>query len=142
MSVQHRCHSIEPVPIGIVLFEPEPHIAQKKPHHFVFTVVENPTVPQRMISFRVAMKVLVVSSVPHVDALIDVFGRVGMHDVNDNFDSVLVRLVDQLLELVRLSESGGHTEEVGDVVAKRAVVRMLHHSHNLNHVVTQFNNFW
>ncbi len=105
MSVQHRCHSIKPVPIGFVLFEPEPHIAQKKSHHFVFTVVENPTVPQGMISFRVTMKVLVVSSVPHVDTLIDVLGRVGMHDVNDDFDSVLVRLVDQLLEFVRLSES-------------------------------------
>ncbi len=87
------------------------------------------------------MKVLVVSSVPHVDTLIDVLGRMGMYNVNDDFDSVLVRLVDQLLEFVRLSESGGDTEEVRDMVAKRAVVRMLHNSHDLNHVVTQLNYF-
>jgi hypothetical protein len=63
-------------------------------------------------------------------------------DIDDDLNSVLVGLVDELLELVRLSEPRGYTEEVGDVVAERTVVRMLHNAHDLNNVVAQFDNVW
>lgn len=58
------------------------------------------------------MEVLIISSIPHVDTLIDVLGCMRVNDVDDHLDSVFMGFIDKFLELVWLSEPGRYTEEI------------------------------
>lgn len=142
MSVQHWCNSIKSVPVSIVLLKPKPNIAQQKPQHFVFTVVKDSTVPEWMVSFLISMKVLVVSSIPHVDPFIDIFSSMRMNDINYYFYSIFMCLINKFLKLMGFAKSWRYTEEVRDMVTKWAIIGMFHNTHDLNYVVTQFENFW
>jgi hypothetical protein len=95
-----------------------------------------------MVSLRISMEVLVISPVPHVNALVNVFCCMRVNNINDHLDSVFMGLIDKLFEFVRFSEAGGDTEEIGDVITKRTVVRMFHDAHDLDNVVTELDNFW
>ena len=48
-----------------------------------------------------------------------------------------MRLIDEALEVIGRTEATGWSKEVGDVVAVRAIVRVLLHRHNLERVVTR-----
>jgi pyruvate/2-oxoglutarate dehydrogenase complex dihydrolipoamide acyltransferase (E2) component len=61
-------------------------------------------------------------AVEHVDAVVGVLRRVAVHNVHQHHHAQAVRLVDERLELVGRAAAGGDPEEVGDVVAKGAIV--------------------
>ena len=48
-----------------------------------------------------------------------------------------MRLIDQALEVIGRTEATRWSEEVGDVIAVRTVVRVLLHRHNLERVVAR-----
>ena len=48
-----------------------------------------------------------------------------------------MRLVDQIFEIVGIAETAGRGEEVADLIAERAVERMLHDGHELHDVVAR-----
>lgn len=58
-----------------------------------------------MVALTVTMEILIVRTVPHIDAFIDVFCGMRMNDIDNDFDSVLMGLIDKLLEFMRLTES-------------------------------------
>lgn len=68
---------------------------------------------------------LTVGAVEHVDAVVGVLRRVAVHDVHEHHQAQPVRLVDERLQLVGRAGAAGGAEEVGDVVAEGAVVRVL-----------------
>ena len=88
------------------------------------------------------MEVLVISSIPHVNAFVNIFSCMRMNNIDDHLDSIFMGLIDKLLEFVRLSEAGRDTEEIRDVITERTIIRMFHDSHDLDNVVTEFDNFW
>ena len=94
MGVQHGSNSVESEPIGLVLLQPEPDIRQQKSKHLVFRVVKNPAVPQRMLSFLSTVKILVISSIPHIDALIDILGSVRVNQIDDDLHSQSMGFID------------------------------------------------
>ena len=59
-----------------------------------------------------------------------------MYDVHDHGDTHPVRLVDQLFQLVRRTETGRGGEEATYVIAERSIIRMFLYSHDLNGVIT------
>ena len=69
------------------------------------------------------------------DAVLDVARHVAVHHVQQTSDAHPVSLVDEVLEILGVAASRRHGEGVGDVVAERAVVRVLHHRHQLHGVV-------
>ena len=58
-----------------------------------------------------------------------------MHQVYYYLYPHSVRLVDQLLELVRRAEARGNAEKIGAVVSERAIVGVLDDSHYLDDIV-------
>lgn len=67
--IQHRGNAIEAISIGIVLLYPKPNVGQQKSQDLILGVIENSTVPKWMISLLSSVEVLVISSIPHIDAL-------------------------------------------------------------------------
>ena len=69
------------------------------------TVVEAAGVPHPVVAAAAAVEVHGVSAVKHVDAVVGVLGRVRVHDVHQHRQAQPVRLVDQVLQLVRGPEA-------------------------------------
>jgi hypothetical protein len=43
--------------------------------------------------------------------------------------------IDELLEVIRCSETGRNAEEIGAMIAKGSIVGMLNNSHNLDNFI-------
>ena len=83
------------------------------------------------------MEELVSRAVKFVDAFTGIFAGMGVNDIQQHRDAHLVGSVDQFLQFLRHAEPGRSGKEIGNLVAKGCIVRMLHDSHDLNGVVTQ-----
>ena len=59
-----------------------------------------------------------------------------MYDVHDHGETHPVRLIDQLFQLVRRTETGRGGEEATYVIAERSIIGMFLYSHDLNGVIT------
>ena len=81
-----------------------------------------------VVSTGAGVKETVVGAVPVGDTIILVLAGVRVHDVAQHIQTVLVRFVDERLELVGRPAAAAGGEEVGDVVPERSIVRVLLHA--------------
>lgn len=84
------------------------------------------------------MREAVVGTVKVEDAVVHVVRGVGVNQIDDNPNAHRVSLVDEVLEVVGGAGPARDTEEAGNVVAERGVVRVLLDGHELNDVVAMF----
>lgn len=110
-----------------------------------------------MIAARSVVEEAGLSAVELVEAVEDILGGVRVHHVEEHDETVAVRRVDQLLQLLRVSvaaananaidqtagrrrrssfHSPGRRVKVGHLVAETGVVDVLHDGHELYGVVT------
>ena len=61
-----------------------------------------------------------------------------MDNVEDNGNALAVGSIDEFLELFGSAEARRGCEEVGHLVAERAVIGMLLHGHQLYHIIAEF----
>ena len=57
-----------------------------------------------MLSFYAAMEVLIISSIPHIYAFVDIFSSVRMNQIDYYFHSQSVSSVNKFFELVRCAK--------------------------------------
>src|SRR5258708_2264419 len=86
---------------------------------------------------RAGMKILKLGPVEQVQPLVRILHRMAVNDARGDGDAGAGGGAQESLEFLRRSETGGDGEEVADVVAERAVVRVLHDGHKLHGVVTE-----
>ena len=137
--VQHGRDAVEAEPVEAVLVHPVPQVGQEVPLHLPVTVVVNPGVPEPVVAVVAGAKVGglgVLAKVVSRDAILDVARHVAMDDVQKAPDAHSVSLIHEVLEILGGTAPRRHREWVGDVVPEGAVVRVLHHSHQLHGVVT------
>lgn len=93
-----------------------------------------------MFSATAVMEEASVRSIELIQSVLNVLAGVGMNDVEHHEQSVLVRGVNHVLEVVGRTESRRSRKEAGDLVTKGGVVGVLHYGHNLDGVVALANN--
>ncbi len=93
--------------------------------HLRLAVVEAARVPGDVIAAVALVEVLVGGAVEARQALDLVVHRVRVHEVHDDRAAQAVGGVDQGLQFLRRAEARRAGEEVGHVVAERAVVGVL-----------------
>lgn len=86
MLIEHRSDSVKSKAISIVLLEPESDIGEEESEDLVFGVIKDSAVPQRMIPFLSAMEILEIGSIPHIEALVDIFGSMWVYKIDDDFN--------------------------------------------------------
>ena len=89
------------------------------------------------MALRAAVEVQRIVTVEIAEALELVLDHVRMHDVHDDGDALGMRGVDECLELLRSAEARAQREDVGDLIAEGAIVRMLLKGHDLEDIVAQ-----
>ena len=95
-----------------------------------------------MISFRRTMEILIICAIPHVYPFQNIFCRMWMHNVDNDFNLMFMCCINQLFELFRGAKATWYTEKVRNMITEWAVIRMLHNSHKLNYIVTSLYYFW
>mmetsp|Transcript_16602 Transcript_16602/g.29070 ORF Transcript_16602/g.29070 Transcript_16602/m.29070 type:complete len:210 (-) Transcript_16602:506-1135(-) len=126
----------------MVLIHPPSKIGQQESEHFPMPVIEEPRIPQLVVSHITGVEVLVVRAIKLVEAIHAVIGRMRVNNIDEDVDAQGVCGINHGFELLRRSESRGCCEKVGHVVSKRCVVRMFHNRHDLNGVVAQPADAW
>ena len=105
---------------------------------FRLAVVEAERIPSGVFAARPGVEVCFAETVDGGDPLDFVFDRVRVDEVDHHSQSHAVRFVDEALEVVRGAEAPRDREEVGDVIAETAVIRVPRYRHQLDGVVTGF----
>ena len=103
--------------------------------HLVLAVIEAKRIPRRVFAPLVVVEIEVVRAIEAAKAFQLVLHGVAVHDVHDHGDAHLVRLVDQLFQLVGRTETGRGGEEAAHMIAEGAIVGMLLDGHDLDGVV-------
>ena len=135
MQVHHACHAVETEPVDAEFVEPVAAVRQQEMQHLRLRIVEEQRVPRRVLAARSRVKERGAAAVVAAEPFNLVAGRMRVHEVDDDAQPEAMRRIDQLLELVRCAEPPRHCEEIGDVIAETAVVRMPHDRHQLNRIV-------
>lgn len=137
MDVEHTGNTIETETIELVLIHPESKVAQQKSKNLMVSIVEQPAVPLVMTTLATTMEVLVISTIKLVETIQDVLRGVTVNHIEQNNKAQTVSGVDEFLQILRGSISAARREEVVDLVSEAGIVRVLHHSHELNDIVTE-----
>ena len=136
--IEHACHAVETETVEVIFRHPELEIGEQEVNDAGLAIVKALGAPRRMIALFTCMEELPLSAVEHVDALGCVLHRMGMHDVQQHADAQPVRLVDQILEVLRAAKPAGGSKETGHLITKASVIRMFHDGHQLHGVVSSF----
>jgi len=99
-------------------------------------IVEKSAVPLIVSALAATMEVMVIGTIKLVDAIEHVLGSVAVNNIEEHGNSEAVSGINELLEVLGSTISTASSEEVVDLIAKAGIVRMFHHSHQLNHIVT------
>ena len=131
VEVEHRRDPVDPEAVGVELLEPQRRARQEEALHLVAAVVEDRAGP---VGVDALARVAVLVEVGAVELVgpVGVAREVRRHPVEDDPDAALVEDVDQVHQVLGPAHPRGRGEEAGDLVAPRAVERVLHHRHQLD----------
>ena len=137
MLIQNTSNGIKPKAIDPKHIHIHSNTAKKKPQHLPMLIIKKPTIPQRMISLLPSMEIQMIRSIKLVNPIKHITASMAMHAVHQHNDPHRMRSVHQILKLLRGPTSARHGHEVSDMVAKAAVVGVLHYGHELDCCVAQ-----
>jgi len=137
MGIKHARNAVKSKSIKVVLIHPEPQITKKKSHNLVAAIVEQPAVPQLVLSLGTTMEIAAICAIKLVQAVQHVLGGVTVDYVQKHNNSESVCSINELLQLLRCTISTACSKEAVDLVAEAGIVCMLHDSHQLNNIVSQ-----
>ena len=136
--IEHRRYAVEAEPVKVELRKPILAVGQEEVDHLVLAVVEAKAVPCGVFAAAAAIKILGGVAGEVAEAFDFVLHSVALHHIHNYGDACLMRLVDELLQLFGRAEAGGRGEERTYVIAEAAVIGVLLNGHNLDAVVTLF----
>ena len=131
VEVEHRGHRIHPQPIDMILVEPEKRVGDEEIPHLVASVVENIRPPIAMLPLP-RIGVFVKVRTVEIGQPVRILREVGRHPVKNDSDSRLVAMIDEVAELIRITEPAGRRVIPRHLVAPGPVVGMLGHRHQLD----------
>ena len=135
IPVEHGRHAVEAETVEMELVEPVAAVRKQKMEHVRLAVVEAARIPGLVPALRSGVEILAVGAVEARKAVALVLDGMGMHEIHDHPQAHAMRRIHERLEVLGRAETRRRREEAGHVVAKAAVVRMLHDRHQLHGVV-------
>ena len=133
--VQHGSHAVKPEAVKMVLRHPEFQVAQQEVEYAGLAVVKALGTPGRMISLGPVVEELPGSAVEHIDSLGGILHRVGVDHVQQYPDPHGMGSIDQVFQVLGLTEPAGCGKEIRHLIPEAAVIGVLHDGHELNGIV-------
>jgi len=73
MGIKHARNAVKPKSVKVVLVHPESQITKEKSHDFMTTIVEQPAVPQLMLTFWSTMEIAAIRAIELIQAIQHIF---------------------------------------------------------------------
>ncbi len=115
----------------MILVEPEQGIADQKILHFVAAVIENESVPVRLLPLPRIRMLVEVRPVEIAEAGF-ILRKMRGNPIQDDADAVLMKIVDEIHEIRRRAEPAGRSKVADDLVSPRTIEGMLHDGQELD----------
>ena len=135
VMVEHGGNAVKAESVEVILRHPEFQVGQQEVDDLGFAVIKALGTPGGMITLAASVEKLVFGAIEHIDALDGIFDSVRVNHIQQNPDAHFMGLVYQILQILRLTEPGGGRKETGNLIAKAAIIGMLHDSHQLDGVI-------
>ena len=135
VAVEHGRDAVEAVAVEVERVEPVAAVGEEEVQHLGLAVVEAARVPRGVPAARTVVEILVGRAVEEGESVALVPDGVGVHEVHDHQHPHAMRRVHEAHEVLGRAETRTRREEARHVVAEARVVGMLHHGHQLHHVV-------
>ena len=103
-------------------------------------IIEEPAIPERVITPRTFVEETVRGPVKLVQSVEHVTASVGMNQIKQHSQTKAVRRVHQALQVFRCAKSARNGEEMRHLIAETRVERMLHDAHELQTIVAKLSN--
>ena len=125
VDVHHTRDTVEPETIKFEFLHIEPKIAEEEAENLVASVVEQPTIPQFVLSFRTAMEVEVVCTIKRIKAVKNVLASVRMNNIEQNNYPQAVSCVNEFFQFFGGAVARTCGKETGNLVSKgwKAIIR-------------------
>ena len=108
----------------MVFFKPEQRIGGQEIPHFIAPVIENQRAPIFMLPLP-RVRVFIHERAIKIGQAVRVAREMRGHPVHNDADARFMAGVDKIHEIVRLPEAAGRRVKSGDLIAPRAIKRML-----------------
>ena len=116
IQVEHRCYRIDAQSIDMIFIQPEQGAADKKRTHFMSAVIENRTMPLRVVPLtRISM--LKQKRTVEMSQAMCIVRKMRGHPVENDADTLLVQCVHQKHEILRCAITGCRRKITGSLVA-------------------------
>src|SRR6266436_1864013 len=126
IEIQHRGDSIYSKTVDVILVHPKQRIADQEILDFVAAIVEDKGVPVRMFSLAGILVLVEMRSVEVTEACF-IFRKMRWDPIEHYADSMLMKIVDEVHEVVRRSEPAGGSEIAEGLVSPGTVEGVLHY---------------
>ena len=131
VEVEHRGHGVDAQAVGVVLVEPEHGAREQERADLVAVVVEDVAAPVGVVALT-GIGVLVQMCPIEVGETVLVRRKMGGYPVEDDADTLLVQVIDQVGEVLRGAPAAAGREVAGGLVPPGAVEGVLHYREELN----------
>ena len=131
IQIQHGSNSVYAQTVDMEEFDPVKGIGHKEVLDFRTAVIINLGTPVRMLALTRILVLIELCSVETCKTC-GVFREVSRYPVKDDADSLLMEIVDHVLEVVRSSVAGCRCIIARDLISPGSVKRMLGNTHQLD----------
>ena len=134
VQIKHTGDSIHANAVKVILLKPEHCRGNQERAHLRFCIVKHAGTPVLVFHFERVGIFILIGAVKFIQTVL-ILREVGGHPVDNDTDTVLVALVDEIHQIFRCAVAGGGGKVAGHLIAPGAVKRELKHRHHLNVVV-------
>ena len=131
IQVQHRRDRVDAEPVDVILVQPEQRVGDQEVADLVPAVVEDQRAPVRMFALP-SVGVFVQRRAVKLRQAVFVLGEVGRDPIDQHADAVLVKVIDEVHEVVGFAVAAGRGEVTDRLVTPRSGERMLGHRHQFD----------
>ena len=138
--IQHRRYTVKTESIEFIFFQPVFTVRQQEVNDFILAIVKTKRIPRRMFTTPSRIEILVRITGKITQSFYLILHCMGMNNIHNNSDTHSMSSIDQLLQLIRSTETGRSGKETGYVVTETSIIRMFLNSHYLNTIIPFFGN--
>ena len=131
VEIQHRGHRVDPDTVSMKLREPVAGIRDQKRPHLRLAVIIDPRRPVGVLVHRGVGELIAARAVKLIQSVF-ILRKMRRHPVENHADPLLMRLVDEIFEILRRTVPVRRGIVTRDLIAPRRVIGILHDRQQLN----------
>ena len=137
VQIQHIGNRIDTQPIDMELFKPEHGIGNQEALNLRAAIIEVRRTPFPVLGALLVVRLIKRLSIEVAQSLL-IFAKMSRYPVHDDSDAILMCLVNEITEIIRLTVAARHRKISRSLIPPGTIERMLTERHELNMRIVHF----